>query len=249
MGRHEAPVPAERRLVGGALGVTTIVLLLWLVWAISQPAGDAVTTSTLAASTSVPTTELSTTMAPPPTTAPPDTSPVTTATTTTVPLLHLSPDGVGIARFGDSPDEALEAVTGLLGPADEDSGWIPSISDFGICPGTEVRVVRWAGLRFFFSDGPTNFADDTRHFFYYSQSPVADTDALDLRTPDGIGLGSTVAQLRAAYGGDVAISSTVRFGPVFSLEGSEPGLISGSLSGIGDNDVVTLVGGGFGCGA
>ncbi len=250
MGRHASQVSSERRLLGGVLGAGTILLLAWLLWAIAQPQA-APPTPLDAESSAIPTTSQSpptTATTTPPTTLPPPTTTPTTVTSTTVPPIQLLADGLGSVRLGDSYEDALDTMTEILGPPDEDSGWLGARSDFGICPGTVVRVVRWAGLRLFFSDGPTDFGDEARHFFYYSQSPVAGGEALDLRTPRGIGLGSSVAELEEVYGRSLTISSTVRFGPIFSVESTAPGLTSGSLTGIGPDDTVSLIGGGFGCG-
>jgi hypothetical protein len=249
MGQHGAPLPPERRLLGGGLATATVLLLVWLIWAISQPVDSPATTgqaeSPTTTATSAPTTSTTTT---PTTTNPPTTAPATASPSTTIPPIQLLPDGLGVAGLGDPADQALAAVGEILGPPDEDSGWLSARSEFGTCPGTVVRVVRWSSLRLFFSDGPTDFAEDSRHFFYYSQSPVTTSEALDLKTPDGIGLGSTVSRLEDVYGRDLTITSTVRFGPVFSVEATGPGLTSGSLTGIGADDTVVLIGGGFGCG-
>ncbi|HJR93453.1 MAG TPA: hypothetical protein VJ938_13495, partial [Acidimicrobiia bacterium] len=100
----------------------------------------------------------------PPTTLAATTTLPPTTTTTLAPLV-LRPDGLDVADLGDSYEDALATVSARLGDPTEDTGWIDATSDFGICPGTVVRLVRWASLRLLFSDGPTEFGQDEFHFF------------------------------------------------------------------------------------
>jgi len=169
-------------------------------------------------------------------------------TTTTLSPLIMRPDGLGAVDLGAGFDEAIDAVTARLGPATEDTGWISASSDFGTCPGTVVRMVRWSSLRLLFSDGPTEFGDENYHFFYYSQSTVGTEEVLDLQTAEGAGLDSTVADLKSAYGADLTIESTLRFGVSFFVQPIGPGLLSGTLTDSTDEGAVTALGGGFGCG-
>lgn len=180
-------------------------------------------------------------------TSAPTTNPPTT--TTTLSPLVMGPGGLGAIDLGAGFDEAIEAVTARLGPASEDTGWISASSDFGTCPGTVVRMARWSSLRLLFSDGPTEFGDDVYHFFYFSQSTVDTEEVLDLETAEGVGLDSTVAELKTAYGSDLTIESTLRFGVSFFVQPIGPGLLSGTLTDSTDEGTVTALGGGFGCGA
>lgn len=192
----------------------------------------------------------------PPTTIPPATPPTTTptttttTTTTTLPGLELAEDGLGLVDLGAGFDEALGVVSAELGPPSSDTGWIRAHSDLGTCPGTVVRVVRWESLRLYFSDGPTEFGEEVRHLFYYSQS-IAETDTVvDLSTPEGITIGSTVADLAAAYGDRLRIESSFVFGVGFSVDPlGEAGLLSGTVTHSQPDGEVTSIAGGFGCGA
>lgn len=216
------------------------------------------TTTTLApaslATTTTTDTTTTTTSTDPPTTT---TDPPTTTSTTLAPL-RLEADGLGVVRFGASIDETIQAVATRLGGATSDSGWVNARGVFGTCPGSIVRVIRWDSLRLFFSNGPTDFGEDTNHFFYYSQSTVETDTVVHVVTPEGVGIGSTVVALRTAYGDRLNIESTIDFGVIFFIdpiavtttEGEPPpGLLSGTLTESFAEGVVTSIAGGFGCGA
>lgn len=271
--------PTSPRLTGStagwALGAGTLALLALALWSLGGDRPDPATPGIFGAAirpgifdldsstTSSPTTAQPTTSVPPPSvttgrplntipTATVATSSATTnqpTTTTTLLPLMLGPSGLGAIDLGTDFDEAIEAVTARLGPATEDTGWISASSDFGTCPGTVVRMLRWSSLRLLFSDGPTEFGDDRYHFFYYSQSTVGTEEVLDLETAAGVGLDSTVGDLKAAYGADLTIESTLRFGVSFFIRPIGPGLLSGTLTDSTDEGTVTALGGGFGCGA
>jgi hypothetical protein len=172
----------------------------------------------------------------------------TTALVTVPPVaevLPLNPDGLGLVSFGDEPEAVIEAVTEVLGTPSDDTGWSEPLS-ISACPGTEVRRVEWSALALFFGD-ESAVATGTRHLFAYAYGTVEDLEAepAGLATPEGIGLGSTVAYLRAAY-------------PSVVLEPGETGVIepsffvddnlSGRITGDADDDLVTVVIGGDPCG-
>ena len=92
--------------------------------------------------------------------------------------------------FGTSKADALAAIGAVLGTIDETG------------PGCELagpttNFVRWDELRL-------QFVDD--QFDSYNVRPPLGVDpVLGLKTADGIGLGSTVADLQAAYGSRLTI--------------------------------------------
>ncbi|MGA7272400.1 MAG: hypothetical protein WB239_15110, partial [Acidimicrobiia bacterium] len=172
-----------------------------------------------------------------------------TTTVTTLAPLVMSAHGLGAARLGDPYDDTVAAITDRLGRPDHDSGWIRSDSpQVGTCPGTIVRVVQWHSLRLFFSDGPTEFGEDIRHFFYYNQSIVDADEQIDLATEQGIRLGSTVRALRRVYGESLTIDDSVQFGISFMVDTGGSSLLSGTLTSASPEGLVTSIGGGFGCG-
>lgn len=276
MARHRASLPDGRRLGGIVLGSATVLALIVALWVLGsgsgddQPAPAALTTSTseaIRASTSLAAPTTPTTIAPPQTTRAPETTaapqttrttaPVTTeppstttpTTTTTLAPLVLEPDGLEVVDFGTGVQDTVAAVIARLGNATADSGWVAARGQFGTCPGTVVRVIRWHSLRLFFGDGPTDFGEETRHFFYYNQSTVSTDEVVDLATAEDIALGSTVEELETAYGDDLSIESTIPFGVTFAVESTGPGLLSGILTASSPDGLVTAIAGGFGCGA
>jgi hypothetical protein len=167
----------------------------------------------------------------------------------------LEPDGLKVASFGAAPDDVVTKVSQALGRhPDEDSGFVESFSVFGTCPGKMVRGVRWGGLTALFTDGATDFAPEgKRHFFYYSDANFdtrgKQVPPLGLKTSKGIGVGSTVASLKAAYGrGAEVYSDEMSGGASFRVKVAPPGSLGGALTGMKDSDTVTAVGGGLGCG-
>jgi hypothetical protein len=161
------------------------------------------------------------------------------------PTIVLGREGLGIAAFGDNADDTIAALTAVLGEPDTDSGWVEPLS-IGACAGAEARFVAWGALYLYFSD-ESGVGDGERHFFGYSYGSESDLETIPegLATPEGIGLGTTVAFLRAAYD-DVVV------------EAGEEGLypsnfyvddnLSGRLTGGEDDDLVTVIIGGDPCG-
>jgi hypothetical protein len=119
------------------------------------------------------------------------------------PTLVLDPNGFDLARFGDPPPGVIAALTDRLGKPDADTGWRPSPL-LPACIGGEpqqVRAMRWGGLRVYFSDAATDYAPKgTPHFNGYWLQHAAMVGRARIATAAGITIGSTVAQLKAAYG-------------------------------------------------
>ncbi len=154
--------------------------------------------------------------------------------------MFLRSDGLGTIRFGVEPDGVVDYVSSLLGDPDSDTGYIDSLSEFGTCPGTEVRGVRWGDLLLLFGD-ESDFDSGRRHFYQWqfgpqTESPLRPNGPL---TDGGIGLGATVADIRAVYP-DVQIFDDDIFGPGFEIEP----LLWGTLTDDADSGrVIALVGG------
>jgi hypothetical protein len=160
-------------------------------------------------------------------------------------LVVLGRDGLGVVRFGDRADEAVAAVGAVLGAPDTDSGWVEPLS-IGACAGTEARVVSWGSLFLYLSD-ESAFGSGERHLFAYSYGSVQELDAVPARlaTPEGIGLGTSVDFLRAAYEGvTVEPGEEGMIAPSFYVDDR----LSGRLTGDADDDLVTVIIGGDPCG-
>lgn len=185
------------------------------------------------------------------TTAPVTTTTSTTSTTTTTTTtlvegeeLILRSNGLGSARFGVEPDGVIAFVTSVLGSPDSDTGYVDSFSQFGTCPGSEVRGVRWGDLTLLFGD-VSDFGSGRRHFYQWQYGPQT-SSPLRPNGPltDGlIGLGSTVADIRRVYP-DVEIFADEVYGPGFELEP----LLWGTLTDDGESGRVIALVGGTSCG-
>ncbi len=267
--------PLQKRIVAIMASVTGLVFIAVVIAssggsdeptaANETTAGaDAATTST-----SVPTTTSSTTASTTTETTSPNTTTTTTSTTSTTtttttavpPTIVLRGDGLGfttpasetmtMAAFGSEAETALRAISEALGSPDEDSGWIPSFSGFGTCPGEEVRGIRWATLWALMTDGSTEWRNDgVPHFFSYLNSVFYDdSQSLGLLTEEMVGLGDTVKDLKDAYGKSVEITYEEFIdGYLFTIDVPAPGRLWGGLTGDKKDDLITAIDGGQGCG-
>lgn len=157
----------------------------------------------------------STTMPAPATTAPPpanETPPVPQLDPTAV---KLSTDGLGVVDFGDDAEQVVTTVSAVLGEPDYFGDWTEMY-----CSGEGGgRLVVWGDLAVILAsdvliDGQPPLLD--RDFWGYqyggtfydpaSQREVAAVRQLGLRTPSGIGVGSTGSDVVRAYGDRVMFS-------------------------------------------
>jgi len=255
-------------LIGVVGGLLLAILVVFLLRAV---AGDdqalettTVPTSTTAATTSsveetttssTTSTEPSTTTTSSTTTTPPTTT-TTSTTTTTLPPLVLEPDGIGGVAFGATPDETITYATAILGPADRDTGWVDSFSEFGTCPPPEVRGVQWgespSGFGHSFTLLFTKASTDHKpaggeHLFgydYYGGDLV-------LATEPGMTIGTTLAAARAMYP-TIEIDESP-WDPIAGVwwvddDPSDDSQLFGYATGQGDADLVTSILGGVTCG-
>ena len=177
----------------------------------------------------------------------------TSSTSTTVPILglDLTSTGLGDALFGASADGVLAYVTSILGDATSDTGWVDPVETGSSCMGNEVRAVTFHDLTLFFSDDSLE-ATGYRHFASYTYGPPATSvlDPIGLRTKvegddsDGVTIGDTVAALLAAHPKATIAPEDEMSGASFFIEEG----LSGFITGVGKNDRITSVVGGFGCG-
>jgi hypothetical protein len=258
------------RTVRTAALLSAVVLGVLVTWGTGQlvtragagPAGPAPTTR--------PATVLPATSAPSASTVPPTAAkrpPPTASATSGAPeaRIELGPDGLGVAAFGAGERDALDRLERRLGAPEERGSWAGA-TPFGTCPGP-VRAMRWGRLYVLFTNGPTRYAADGRwHLFAYQVDATQRTKVdpgdngptppeppplrgYSPRTAAGIGFGSTLAQVRAAYGRRVEVSS------------GEPGMVHrirvgfgtagdlwGSLSGGTSSATVTGLEAGASCG-
>lgn len=164
------------------------------------------------------TTATTTTTAAPTTVAPTTAAPTTAAPTTTAvpPRPSLGVDGLGLVDFGAAADAAIASLSAALGEPTDDTGWVDPRTGTA-CPGTEVRIVQWGTFAALFGE-PAGAAPGARQLVAYSYGDVRQVGAepVGLVTPDDVGLGTSVADLRAAY-------------PAVTIEPGEEGLFEATF--------------------
>lgn len=201
--------------------VVCVVLLATLLGAgcgdDDESAGDAVsTTTTTTTTTAADATTISTT-----------TAASSTTTTAPAPKIVLEPEGLGAVKFDDLEPTVVDVLTEAFGAPSGTGGGCE-------LAGTTVTTTRWKELTVQFADGK---------FDSYSVRPRAgEPAALNLKTADGVGLGSTKAQLQAAYGNRLTIPGLpAEFQEPDSFSIAFPGserTIRGVLSGAANTAVV-----------
>lgn len=209
-----------------------LVLLVPVLVAVGCSDGDdgAATTTTGAPSTTTGASAVDTTTAPDAT---------TTAPEEVASGLVLRGDGLGVVTLGAPPEDAVAAVTADLGPPTLDSGWEPSFSTYGTCPGEQIRGVEWDGLVLLFTDGATAHGDG-QHLFSWrvASAPPA------LGTARGLGFGATVSDAEELYPGAVEVVEPEAPFPGYLVVDAEGGPITAFL----DGDVITNLEAGAPCG-
>ena len=153
---------------------------------------------------------------------------------TEVPLV-LGPDGIGLAAFGDPGSHVVEMLTGMVGLPNEDA----TIT----CPdaGEDARSVRWADLTLFIHDDHVAGYIDGSHY-------PNDAPPLQLKTAEGVGVGSTRAELEAAFGDRLTFADAPSIGSSevvsYAVDGKR---LQGLIEGGGSDGVVITVRAGLGC--
>lgn len=171
--------------------------------------------------------------------------------TTTVPAaakLVLRGDSLGDVRFGVDAEGAISYVETLLGQPDSDSGYVDAASEFGLCPGNQVRGVRWGDLLLLFGD-ESEVASGRLHFYGWRFGPVGTSmpEPVGPATEGGVSLGATVNEVLKAHPNADVYSDDV-FGAGFDIDAGARGLVSGSLSNDSPNGVTLALFGGVTCG-
>ena len=159
--------------------------------------------------------------------------------------MDLRPDGLGPVRFGDDAEPALAAFVAVLGPPQSDTGFTTTVEGFAECPGDRVRAVRWRGLTVLFARGRTDLRPDGQPHVIAFQYGPKETQPV-LRTPEGVGLGSTAEDLRRAYGAQVEIAADDPYQKPEFRVGVAPRRLVGVLS--APDGKVELIDGGALCG-
>lgn len=155
--------------------------------------------------------------------------------------------GLGPIAFGTPLDEAVDGLRNRLGDPDEETAWESAVaSQFGVCPGERVRGVRWGRTWALFAEGSTRYGEESPHLFAWDAAEWFG-EGFAPRTAAGIGVGSTVAELRDTYDSVETFPPEGPFPARFRVE-LDDGTIHGSLSDTGPDGRVTFLTAGQSCG-
>jgi hypothetical protein len=181
---------------------------------------------------------------------------VESTTTLTLPVISIDPvplsglvlgaKGVGEAAFGEDAEVTVKYVSALLGSPTADTGWLETEEAMILCDRAMFRQVEWGVLRLEFGDA-SPFRSDALHFvgWDYGLDGRLGEEPQGLITERGVGLGSRVDELLAAYPtAQLFEGEEGSFPPTFTeAEG-----LSGFTTGTTDSDVITVLEGGLRCG-
>ena len=164
-------------------------------------------------------------------------APTTTAAPTLTSLppvgdIVLGPFGLGVVSFGVEAATALAALEARLGPPVDDR-------PLGSCPSGEVdRVVQFAELSVLVEG-----SGDSERFVAWDLGATS-TGRPRLTTAEGVGIGTSLVELRSVYGDRLRLARDDAFGPAFEVEVDPPGRLGGTLTGIADDATVATLSGG-----
>jgi len=226
--------------------------------------------TTVAPTTVVPTTVAPPTVAPTPvapttaaptTVAPTTAAPTTVAPTTLAPTVGEPPVGLQVNNhgvqagdewvyFGYDDEDAIAAITAVLGERTVDTGWIEAFSSpYGVCPGPVVRGVEWGSFAALFTQAKTDFwTAGVPHFFSYHYTDP--TGTAGITTTEGIAIGDTLAALQSAYAGEIIVDQSFFDDSIgfWSYRLATWTGMSGYADGLTPDAHITSISGGQGCG-
>ncbi len=245
--------PGQRAVIVGLVLLVVAAAVIVGILSGGEPVTDTSVAGPLPTTTSQP--GALTTTAPTATTVPGTTTTVPPSTTTTSGTasiedrLLLKPDGLGDFLFGSDADATVTGLSQLLGPPDDDTGWLDQATAFGTCIGETVRFVRWKSLQIFTTDGETDWAPaGKRHFAAYVNSNAYEGEQLALITAERAGIGTTVGDLRSLYTENLTIEDEPFLGDFFRVDFPGSGFLLGAVTGLGPSDIVESVAAGVSCG-
>ena len=129
----------------------------------------------------------------------PASSAPTSASPTSAAALELRVDGLGLVAFGDPMRDALPVLVDALGPP------ISEIREHGDLPygyggmDATVRRLDFGGLYVVFGDWSTPYRDaGAMHVLGWGATAAVSGTGTQLETPEGMGVGSSVTDLREA---------------------------------------------------
>lgn len=168
---------------------------------------------------------------PPVSLGPDSTEPTTSTTALSVTALVLAPDGLGALPFGMQAARAMNGLTQALGRAETITP-VPATANCGA-----TRIFGWKDFKVLVNE-VTSQSGGNPGLAGWSLGATAPAA---LKTDKGIGIGSTLAAVKAAYGPTVTVAA-----PTFAIREANSA-ISGELEGSGDSAKVKALRAGVSC--
>ncbi len=164
---------------------------------------------------------------------PESTEPTTATTALSMTALVLASDGVGPLPFGMQAARTLSGLTQALGRAEKITP-VPSTSNCGA-----TRIFSWKDFDVLVNEASSRSGGNPG-LVGWSLGAAAPSP-VGLKTDKGIGVGSTLAAVKSAYGPAVTVAGTT-----FAIRAAK-GVISGELDGGSDTARVKTLRAGVSC--
>ena len=161
------------------------------------------------------------------------TEPTTSTTALGMTALVLAPDGIGPLPFGMQAARAMNGLTQALGRAEK----VTPVPATATCGAT--RIFRWKDFDVLINE-VTARSGGNPGLVGWSVGATAPS-SVGLKTDKGIGIGSTLAAVKAAYGPAVTVAGTT-----FAIRGGN-NVITGELEGSKDTARVKTLRAGASC--
>jgi hypothetical protein len=165
---------------------------------------------------------------------PESTEPTTSTTALSVTALVLASDGIGPLPFGMQAARAMNGLTQALGRA-ETITVVPADSNCGA-----TRIFGWKDFNVLINE-VTARSGGNPGLVGWSLGATAPSSG-GLKTDSGIGIGSTLAAVKEAYGSAVTV-----VGSTFAVRGASSGVLTGELDGSADTSRVKALRAGVSC--
>jgi hypothetical protein len=166
-------------------------------------------------------------------TGPESTEPTTSTTALSMAVLVLAPNGIGPLPFGMQAARAMNGLTQALGRAEK----ITPVPPTSTCGAT--RIFNWKDFDVLVNEASARSGGNPG-LVGWSLGAAAPS-SVGLKTDKGIGVGSTLAAVKAAYGPAVTVA-----GATFAIRVAN-GAISGELDGGSDAARVKTLRAGVSC--
>jgi hypothetical protein len=168
------------------------------------------------------------------------TAPTTTTGNLTKEQIVLAADGVGGVKFGTNAAHTINRFMQALGQPEKNTP-LPAGTACGA-----TRRLHWANFQVLVNEVTSTSGAGRPGFAGWFLGPATAT-GLDFKTEKGIGVGSTVAALKAAYGPDVSVQGRGEQGPGFTI--TQPtGILVGLLDSAADTGKIKNIQAGNYCG-